>query len=79
MLLLFFLGIKRKALVPFHPLLMIPSGLVMDWGEKQHDLFPGKNPKESLPRYITLISNKTSTAKTILHVGVWNHQTKKLI
>lgn len=50
LLLLFILGIKRKALVPFHPLLMIPSGLVMDWGEKQHDLCPGKNPEESLPR-----------------------------
>lgn len=50
LLLLFILGIKRKALDPFHPLLMIPSGLVMDWGEKQHDLCPGKSPKESLPR-----------------------------
>ena len=22
----------------------------MDWGEKKHDLCPGKSPKESLPR-----------------------------
>ena len=50
LLLLFILGINRKALVPFYPLLMIPSGLVMDWGEKKHDLCPGKSPKESLPR-----------------------------